>query len=175
MKFSCSKHQITYYGPTDQKAECPMCRADETIADLRRTILTQGNDLTKALQDAERLRSHVDLHLAMRQALDIIGEGDLVWLKSVLYRWRKDKRIRLHVKHGPPTSFAPGTTRRKPAPPIGFTMMGRQNEVEEHTGETLGCIALAGYYEEALNLGGPATAIAALDKAVSKWMPGGQS
>lgn len=100
----------------------------------------------------------------MRDALDLINDDDRMFLKSVLYRWRKDKMIRLKVMH------AEHEGERKA---MGFIADTRVGEPEVYQCTSIGGLAVAALYEESLHVVGNADAMRTLLKAAQHLLPGG--
>ena len=161
-KYACSVCQITYYVPIKQKAHCPLCDAARRVTELQAAMTVVRNQL--ALREAEfvRLQTTVDLTQAMRNALDIAGEDDLTFLKSVLYRFRDDKAsIGLRVTHG-----GRATVRATSAPVNGFLALPRGLEPEAHICTSIGGVAIAGYFDEAVRTAGTPFAMTVLIRAL---------
>ena len=163
-KFSCSEHAITYYMPNGTKALCPACDADRILAEMRKA-LDEVNNKNRMLHDEnQRLRVQVDLVQAIRDAVEVTGTEDLMFLKTVLYQWKIDRSIALKVTHGRKKS--------RSAAPNGFIAMPRGGEPEGYACTSIGGLAIAEYFEEAVNTVGSAQAMILLVRAMAKLLPG---
>lgn len=121
-----------------------------------------------------RLQTHVDLVLAMREAMEVTDRGDRTFLKSVLYRFREDRSgVTMKVTHGMALTYGKARRRLK-APATGFLLMTRAAEPETHVCTSPGGIAIAGYYDEALRISDSSSALGTLIKAVSQTLASGK-
>jgi hypothetical protein len=168
-RFACSFCQITYYVPLGLKAQCPLCEAERRVKELQAALMVLKNQLEQSENSAARLRTTVDITVAMRDALDITNAKDLTFLKSVLYRYRADRSaIGLRVTHG----SAQGTGRRQHAPANGFLALPRGGEPEAHLCSSAGGVAIAGYFEEAARTSGLPYAMTTIMRAVNPSLTG---
>lgn len=164
-KYSCSLHAISYHATSPA---CPLCDADKRVHDLQRALADVTNRLEILHDENKRLRVQTDVVEAMREALDVTGPDDLLFLKEVLYQWKIDRSIALKVTHG---SLLRKRSRAK-LPPNGFIAMPRGADPRGHVCNSLGGLAIAGYFEEALNTVGSAQAMILLVRAMAKHLPG---
>lgn len=164
-RVACSKCQISYYVPLGYKPICPLCDAEKRITELRRALYQAEQHAIKAEAQAHQVQTHVDIVLAIRDALEIMSVDDLAFLKSVLYRYRERKAgVQLKLIHG-----VPSHGRKKP-PINGFLAVYQDGEPEAHECTSMGGLAVAGYYQEALQLAGSAKAMEHLHRALSTQM-----
>lgn len=167
-KMSCSKCQISYYIEPKSKPRCPLCDAEAKLVDLRQALTVQRNLVQRLEESVEAMRSHLDLVFAMRSALEITSSEDLAFLKSVLYRHRQDKgSVNLRTTHGK------AIKRGRSLPPAnGFLVQCRYGEIETHLCVSLGGLALAGYFDEAMQSLGQPTAMTLTMKALHETLTG---
>jgi hypothetical protein len=167
VRSACSKCSIIYYTPNGYTPFCPLCDAERRIRDLQAQILKAENAAEVARGETRRIQAHVDIVLAIREALDITSEEDLVWLKSVLYRWRDHKAaVQLKILHAAPTGRNRNRKLVSP-PPNGLLADFKDGEPEAHLCTSIGGIAIAGYYGEAWRHSGQASAMESLYRALS--------
>jgi hypothetical protein len=172
-RFACSGCQITYYVPLGKKAQCPLCAAERRVEELQAALMVLKNQLEATENSASRLRSTVDITFAMREALDVTNDEDLTFLKSVLYRFRADKSsIGLRVTHGSAGASPSNGRRQQVAPPNGFLALPRGGEPEAHLCSSVGGVAIAGYFEEAVRASGAPSAMVTIMRAVNQALIG---
>ena len=170
-KYSCSTHQVTYYTPASTNEKCPVCDLERQLQETKRALLEATNQLATMQNQFNRTQQQLDLVTAMRSALDIIDEHDLVWLKAVLYQYKLDKSVTLRVSHGKPAG-AKALKSKKRLPPNGFMSIPRVGDPDALSCTSLGGLALAEYYEEAMNSSGSAQAMSMMMRAFWKELPG---
>jgi hypothetical protein len=161
-KFQCSTCRIAYDVPRGQKAQCPLCQASAEVAQMREALLEMKNKLEAATNELNRLRPQVDLVLAMRDALDLIGVEDRTFLKSVAYRYRAGEAVTLHVT----MAQTAGRRGRVERTPNGFLAKCPTGN-EAHHCTSIGGLALAQYTRESLATVGPVTTMQHVMRALS--------
>ena len=169
-KYSCSTHYVTYYMPNGERALCPACDAEKQTSDLREALKESQNRAERLHEENRKLRLQTDVVESIKDALDVTGHDDLMFLKEVLYRWKIDRSIALKVTHG--TSLGSKKKKRDAQAPNGFIAMPRGGEPEGYACSSLGGLAIAEYFEEALNTVGSAQAMILLVRAMAKQLPG---
>lgn len=169
-KYTCATCRVTYELPRRQKAQCPLCKAEAEVDQLRQALLEARNLLERQTNELNRLRPQVDLVTAMRQALELIETDDRTFMKSVLYRHRAGESISLQVL----TTQKRGKRGRVRAVPNGFQAVSRSG-TEAHICTSLGGLAMAGYVKESLATLGPVTTMQHVLRAMSDQLalPGG--
>lgn len=162
-KYSCSECRIFYYMPEGSKAICPLCSQNRYIVKLEEDAFQERNRLNAAFNEIERLKVQVDTLSAMKVALEATSVEDLTFLKSVLYRWQDERRnVALKPTHAAPKG------RGKKSKVDGFIALFRGSDPEVHQCNSVGGLALAGYLEEAIMLGGQMDAMKVLARALLK-------
>lgn len=161
-KYKCSRCAIQYEIKTGAKADCPLCTQEIKTEQMRQALKEATKKLEYLEGQLRRLESQNDLRAAIKNALDLIEAEDLMFLKAVLYRWRQDKSIDLKVTHHGKTHKA-----------NGFIAVPRRGEPEGHTCSSIGGVAVAALYDEALRSVGTAEAMRTLLKAAQHLLPGG--
>lgn len=170
-KYSCSTHLVSYYAPVNSPVHCPVCALEEEVEQVRTRYQTLANELEMARNKLERLQPQVDLVTAMRGALEVTEKDDLVWLKTQMYQYKIDKSVTLKVTHGK----IAGSKRRRRADterPNGFMALPRGGEPEGYLCTSIGGLAIADYFDEALHTVGSAQAMGMLLKAMWQVLPG---
>lgn len=165
-KYSCSTHGVTYLSFTPAPL-CPVCDAEEQLRITQEAMQKIRNEVKLLHEQNKRLRAQTDVTEAIREALGIIGQEDLLWLKEVLYQWKIDRSVSLKVTHG---KVAPGRSSRKA--PNGFIAMYRGRDPEGYLCKSVGGLAVAEYLEEGINTVGSAQAMILLVRAFAKELPG---
>lgn len=169
-RFTCATHQVTYYVSRGDKQHCPVCSLEDQNTRFRAEISRLYNELQATTNQLERLRPQVDLQSAMKQALEVVDHDDLMWLKTQMYQYRLDKSVTLKVTHG---RIAGNRTKPKGnLPPNGFMAMPRRGDPEAYACRSIGGIALAEYFDEAVHTVGSAQAMGLLLKAMWTVLPG---
>lgn len=172
-KYSCSSHQVTYYVPAGTREKCPVCDLERVLTETKRALLETSNELDMARNQLVRVQAQMDLVVAMRNALEITGEDDLVWLKTQLYQYKLDKSVVLKVTHGLPSGAKKRrVSAREKLPANGFIALPRKGEPEGYACTSLGGLALADCFDEALSTAGSVHAMGMLLKALWKQLPG---
>lgn len=166
-KYSCTRHYIDYDVPDGYRRQCPMCALELRLSSTQQELKESVNQLALLKEQNTRLQQQVDVVNAIRSALDVIDDNDLNFLKEVLYQWKIDRSISLKVTHGPKKRG-----KRQLPPPNGFIAMPRGVDPWGHGCTSIGGMAIAGYYEEALNTVGSAKAMALMVRALSAYLPG---
>lgn len=160
-KFKCSRCAIQYEIKRGATVDCPLCAQEIKTEQMRRALKEATKKLELMEERLHRLESQNDLRSAIRKALDLVEAEDMAFLKGVLYRWRADKSINLKV------------TRGRTNKANGFIAMSRHGKPEGHTCSSIGGVAVAALYEEALRTVGTAEAMKMLLKAAQHLLPGG--
>jgi len=167
VKYSCSECRIFYYMSEGAKAHCPLCESQQVLLQVRDVVFRMTNANHELQNELMRLKVQVDTLTAMKNSLDLISTEDLTFIKSVVYRWQAN-RGHVAIK---PTHAVPRRG-RKTAPLNGFVAMFRMGETEVHECNSVGGMALAGYLEEAVALGGQIKAMEVLARAVLQHLKG---
>lgn len=171
-KYACATCKITYEVPRGQKSKCPLCESRDEHRLVLEALRDHRDRLERATNELARLRPLVDLVAAMRGAVAETGPDDLVFLKTVAYRFRQDGSVTLKV--------LTGRGKGNKQIPIGFlvvparrTARSLQCEPEVHTCTSIGGLALSRYVAEALRSVGPQTTMQHLVRAMNDHLPGG--
>lgn len=90
-RFACSLCRITYLVEMGHAAKCPLCEDRIKIVGLTSQLDRLLGEVGMIKEEAQRLQAQVDVHAAMRSALEVIGDDDLAFVKSALYQWREDR------------------------------------------------------------------------------------
>lgn len=165
-KHACANHQVTYYVPTQTSSTCPVCEAELEIERLRATLTQSQNELVRTQSQLEKLQPQLDIISAIKNALEVTDQGDLMWLKVQMYQYKIDKSVSLKVTHG---RLGRG---KKDLPPNGFMAIPRHGEPEAHTCTSMGGLAIAEYFEESTNVIGSAQTMGLLLRAMWRVLPG---
>lgn len=168
-KVACARCQITYEVPRGFRPKCPLCDAKSEVDQIRQALLESQNKLEMLTNEVGRLRSQVDLVMAIRDALEITGVEDLTFLKSVMYRYRDDRSVTLKVTHG----GSPLRGRASAARANGFVAMVKGGAPEAHACSSAGGMAVAAYLAEGLRTTGPVSTMQNLIRAMNQHLPGG--
>lgn len=174
-QYSCSICLITYPVPMGKKAKCPLCDERARVRQLQQDLMILTRQIETSENANAKLRTSVDSVSAMKDALTVADERDLTFLKALLYQFRADKSgVVLRPTHG---KARPSTAHngKQVAPANGFLLKVGDCEWEAHACTSVGGIAIAGYFEEALRSAGYATAMTILMRAVGPHLTGGVS
>lgn len=165
-KYTCAECLITYYAT---QAHCPLCDSNARLKhtqDALRQIQREIEFLTNANKN---LAEAVDSTRAVRNALDLLDDPDRAFLKGVLYQWKADRGVNLRVTH---TSATTRKGRVKGTKPNGFVAIFRGSDPVAHVCSSMGGVAIAEYYEEALRTVGHEKALNMLLKGFNELLPG---
>lgn len=165
-RFECGRHEIEYAA---YSAGCPVCERDREIDEMRRGFREVKNQLQMISERNRQLESWWDLSMAIRDAVPLLDDADLLFLKTTLYEWRNKKSLSMKVTHGPKKN------KRQPAAPNGFIVMPRKGDPYGHLCASVGGVAIADYFEEALNSYGAIQAMTLLVRGFSQHLPGGHN
>lgn len=162
IKYACATHQVTYYVPANSRESCPVCMLNDQHDYLVEENAKLRNQVERLTAERDRLRIEVDVASAMKDAVDILGQDDFLWLKTMLYRYKIDKTVAFKVSHD------------KKKKPVGFMAIFkvRGEEPVAYNCTSIGGFAMAEYYEEALNVNGTQFAMGLLMRAFWKHLPG---
>lgn len=163
--FDCGIHDITY---TALRPGCPICDAERKVREMQHAMTEMRNQLAVAVDNIAKLQVQVDIVHAIREAVSLLDDGDMSFLKTVLYMHRDEKSVALKVTHG-------SNVKRKKyeyIPPNGFIVIPRRGEPYGHVCTSVGGLAIAEYFEEAANVGGPAVAMQMLTRGMAQHLPG---
>lgn len=163
--FECGRHSVEYQA---YSAGCPVCEGEREVEGMRQALMEAKNKLRIATERNRQLESWWDLSMAMRDAIPLLDDDDLVFLKTTLYEWRNNKSLSMKVTHGPRKK------KREPSAPNGFIVMPRKGDPFGHLCTSVGGVAIADYFEEALNTYGAIQAMTLLVRGFSQHLPGGQ-
>lgn len=131
-KYHCQKCAITYKGvrlSNGHPPPCPLCAAEKKVRLSELSVQQLGEQLHNAKQALARIKVQLNDIEAIREALEICGEGDLAWYKSIFYEYRQDKSI----------SIIPAQQGKV----LMVVRRGRENEIYKPTSP--GGAAIAGY------------------------------
>lgn len=131
-KYHCQKCAITYEGArlsSGQPPPCPLCAAEKKVRLSELSMQQLGEQLHNAKQALARIKVQLNDIEAIREALEICGEDDLAWYKSIFYEYRQDKSI----------SIIPAQRGKV----LMVVRRGRENETYKPTSP--GGAAIAGY------------------------------
>jgi hypothetical protein len=156
-RWKCSRCVIQY-DSVEAKPRCPLCVQEIKTEQMREALKVATNKLEQMEKQLKDLDARQNLQSAFHAALDICNDKDLVFLKSVLYRWRADRSITMKTMGVPK--------------PRGFIAEPRRGEPESHVCSSIGGLAVAAYYQEALRTVGSAQAMAILLRAAQHLLPG---
>lgn len=130
--FSCHKCDIIYKAANrsdGKRPVCPLCVAEKAVRETaihNQQLREKCENATAAL---ERLKVQLNDINAIQDALEICGDVDLAWFKSVFYEYRQDKSIYIiPVKRGES---------------LMVVRSGRDNEL--YRPSSAGGVAIAGY------------------------------
>lgn len=159
-KFDCGNHAISYMA---FKAGCPLCKSEREMSRMRQTLKETLNRM--ALLDAEnrKLKVDVDLIFSIQEAADLLDDADMEFFKLSLYQWRDKKTVSLKVTHG-------GKGKKRTV--NGFIRMHRSQDPLGYLCTSVGGLAIASYFEEAMNSAGPAKAMEILARGLARHLPG---
>ena len=164
-RFECGRHGLEY---SAYSAGCPVCESERDLEEMRKALMETKNKLRIVAERNHQLESWWDLSMAIRDAVPLLDDEDLVFLKTTLYEWRNKKSLSMKVTHGPQKR------KRQPAAPNGFIVMPRRGDPYGHLCTSVGGVAIADYFEEALNSFGAIQARTLLVRGFSQHLPGGQ-
>lgn len=157
--YRCDKHLITYELPAQDTPACPMCVLDSEHTELQIAYQRQANRLETMEQENARLHDQVSDSVAMRHAAELLDDGDRVFLKDVLYRWRENRSARLS------TIMTAGQLR-------GFLMDPESGEPEARQVTSPGGLALVHLFQEASASQGGDQAMSLLARALHDHLQG---
>lgn len=163
-KFECGIHAITYEALSPG---CPVCRLERENDQMRKGMQELTNKLAMVTDQNLKLTVQVNISFAMREAIPLLNDEDMEFLKLALYQWRDEKSIVLKTTHG---------ARKKKGqmlPANGFIAIPRRGDPWGHRCTSLGGLAIADYYDEAMNSQGQAEAMKLLARGLAGLLPGG--
>jgi hypothetical protein len=160
-KYKCSRCAIQYEIKTGSSPDCPLCTQEIKTEQMRRSLKEATRKIELMEERIRQLESRDEIRSALREALELVEDEDLAFLKGVLYRWRHDKSIDLKVTKG------------RTGKANGFIAVPRHGKPEGRTCSSIGGVAVAALYEEALRTVGTAEAMKTLMKAAQHLLPGG--
>lgn len=163
--FKCSRCNIFYSfvpPPTATRIDpsCPLCIQEVKAEQMRLAMQNSINRVETLEGQIRQLDSQVSFQRNFRDAVDLLDEDDRLFLKQVLYIWRRDKSVVMKVTHS------------EEGRPIGFLADYRHGEPEARTCSSIGGSAIAAYYDEALRALGSAQAMSILLRATQHLLPG---
>lgn len=181
-KYSCSNCRIVYYAAA---ATCPLCDAHSQMQEMRRALNEARTKLEAVTNANQRLKEAVDIGTAIRSASELLDDNDMVFLKTVLYQWKIDRSVKMKLTHE--GALETGVSAANPAfsrkgrgspkrydqlHPNGFLAVYPDQDPAAHTCTSMGGLAIAEYYEEALHTVGMEPAMQLLLRGLAKLMPG---
>lgn len=173
-KMKCNTHLCEYYVPQGDKAECPACVLEQKYADLRNDYMGVVNESDRMKLELHAAKAQLEIGTAIRSALEILGDEDYAWLKVQLYQYKVDKSVVLKPTHGR-LENGRKLKRGEKMPANGFMAVPRKGDPEAHLCTSLGGIAMAGYFDEAVTCYGSAQGMGIMLKAWWTALPGAQS
>lgn len=153
---ACAVHQVTYIVSEDDSKDCPVCKLEVEVKELKEKLQRTANDLQLSMQNSERLSVQVNELDAMRKALTLISKEDLAFAKSIAYRFKADE-----------TAFTLIAT-QDADDRWQFLVRMKRGIAEEHICTSLGGIALAVAYQQAMKMAGNIKATQMLVRAVAQ-------
>jgi hypothetical protein len=156
------------------KPSCPVCAIEEKYIDLRGDYAGIANENDRLRAEVQTLKAQLEIGTAIRSALEILGDDDYAWLKVQLYQYKVDKSVVLKPTHGR-LENGKKLKRGQKMPANGFMAIPRKGDPEAHLCTSLGGIAMAGYFDEAVTCYGSAQGMGIMLKAWWTALPGAQS
>lgn len=163
--FDCGIHMISY---ESDRPGCPVCYLERQDAELRRAVTELKNKLHLQNDKLRQLESFFDVTVAIREAIPLLDDDDLAFLKATCYEWRNNKSLTLKVTRGARKK------KREPSSPNGFIVVPRTGDPYGHLCGSVGGLAIAEYFDEAMNGFGAIRAMELLIKGMAQHLPGGQ-
>lgn len=156
--FECGIHEISY---KSLRPGCPMCELEREVLVLRDALGKLKNELALTHDQNVRLEAQNNFVFAIKEATALLDDEDMGFLKSVLYEWRDTKSLGLKPTHG-------GESREA----NGFIVMPRRGDPYAHLCTSVGGLAIAQYFDEAVNSVGNAKAMEHLVRGMAEHLPG---
>ena len=156
--FECGIHDITY---KDLRPGCPVCKLERQVEELRDALLKARNELQVTYDQNARLEAQNNFVFAIKEASTLLDDQDMGFLKSTLYEWRDNKSLGLKPTHGGDNGEA-----------NGFIVMPRKGDPYAHLCVSVGGLAIAQYFDEAVNSVGNAKAMEHLVRGMADHLPG---
>lgn len=167
-RVTCPSCHIEYWVAPKHAPDCPMCRLGEQLRAVRDTNASMRERLERVEKENRLLRAALDEVTAIREALQLVGVEDLVFLKTVCYRYRNDRpSISLQSIHGQAPDG--GGERRV----IGLLAKPRGQPSEPHICTSVGGVAIATCYATLVRERGAERAMLMLCEAIASRLPGG--
>lgn len=165
--FECGIHDLTYRATSPG---CPVCWHERERKHLQDAVRELNGKMNLLAEQNHALRVWQDLSVAIREASGVLDDNDMAFLKATLYEWRNEKSLTMKTTHGPRDK-----KKRRPASPNGFIVMPRKGDPYGHLCTSVGGMAVAEYYDEALNTYGTIKAMEILVRGLAQHLPGGHS
>jgi len=173
-KNKCTTHLVEYYTPQGDNAVCPACEYAQKYDEIRVEFMQLESAHAMALKELNHAKVQIEIGSAIRSAIEILDDFDYEWLKLQMYQYKVDKSVTLKPTHG---QLENGKRLRRgdKMPANGFMALPRRGDPEAHLCTSLGGIAMAGYFDEAITCYGSAQGMGIMLKAWWTALPGGQT
>lgn len=147
--YECGIHDITY-----RRAQpgCPLCKVERELEKTKKDLDEAMGNLAELRGRAQKIAGASDIGYSIDSASNMLDERDRAFLKEVLYRWRDRKDIDL-----------------------GLTESGRGFITADtiHECSSVGGLAIAGFFKEAIMAYGRSVAMSLLQRGMAKHLKGG--
>lgn len=169
-QYMCSRCAIRYEVTEGEKAHCPLCEAEKRLVEaylLAEQLRDENTNLRKKL---DSLTTWVDHVHAIRDAMDLVGPEDMVFLKQVMYLYRDDRSYQLTALAKVTTDKNGRITKRQPMRNELMLTKPGQRQGERHQFTSIGGVAVVGYFDEMTRQMGEKQAMVYLLRAVSLYL-----
>lgn len=164
-QFECGICSITYKA---LNPGCPLCEATRELRTMREALTMAKNMADAATTTANRAQRDADLMHCIKEAGTMLNDDDRSFLKVVLYQWRDKKSVgALKVTR----SKDPTDETKMSA--NGFLVVPRDGEPYAHTCSSIGGMAIASHFDEAVRALGQSDAMSMLSRGLATMLPGG--
>jgi hypothetical protein len=148
-EYACGIHDLVYMRV---RPGCPVCAIERQLEGVTKERDEAMGDLAELRGRLKRVQGTADLAISVEEATDLLDDRDRAFLKTVLYRWRDAKDIDLGV-----------------TPDVrGFT-----TNDETHECSSVGGLAIAGFFSEAIMAYGRPVAMSLLQRGMGQHLKGG--
>jgi hypothetical protein len=170
--WQCSRCNIEYRTKGDHGA-CPLCTQHAITAQLRDEVkkLSNASDLLK--RDLSRLRAQLSVLDGMREAASEVGQEDAMLLKELIYRYRANPdQVRvtqlIRDRKGTVPGLGPAVRHEVSGWLVDYSDVEPTQRVTMFA-SSIGGVALALQFSEALKITGLKGAMEMLIKAMAKY------
>lgn len=167
-QYDCGAHKITYWST---RPGCPLCEADRDIKRLRESTKQLAEENMYLREQLHAAHMQTDSVVGYRTASGLLDDDDRSFVKTVLYRVRDESSVSLRPMFAEREVRGRRQTEIKRIA-VGFIVTPRDGDSYPHECTSIGGLAIADMFDEAVNSIGLSQATKNMVRGLADLLPG---